>query len=216
MAFTHVVELGECMSSLAKRFGFRDYRTIYDDPSNAALKAKRPVPGILFPGDSVVIPDKQARVEARPTGKRHEFFTRVSRTFLRLKIDTARPLAFELVVDGGAPQVGTTDGTDVLVHEIAADAHAAQITFWPATLPVKTAANGSTMTLALGGLEPIEEIAGVKGRLQNLGFHHGPIDGQLDDRTVQAIKDFESFLGKPPTGQLSDTLRAELVSHHDL
>jgi hypothetical protein len=71
MPTTHLVEEGECPSSIAKRFGFRIWRTIYDDPSNATLRRKRPDPNVLAPGDVVMIPDREPRQEPGATGARH-------------------------------------------------------------------------------------------------------------------------------------------------
>lgn len=52
----HTVKAGECLSSIAASYGFRDYRTICDHPSNAAFRAKRPNPNLIYPGDVVMIP----------------------------------------------------------------------------------------------------------------------------------------------------------------
>jgi hypothetical protein len=215
MSVVHVVRQGECLSSIADRFGFRDYRTIYDDPANALLRQARPDPNVLSPGDRVEIPDKQARAEPAATGVRHAFFARVVPTFLRLELETARSLTYELRVDGRVVDRGVTDGKDVIVHPIEADARSAQITIWPSNMPSKTPASGSTIDLTLGALDPIDTIAGVQGRLKNLSFYHGPIDDRLNDATIEAIRAFEAFVGQPPTGQVSDALRAALVARHD-
>lgn len=54
----HVVRQGECLSAIAKRYGFASYRIIYDHPDNAELRRARPNPNLLFPGDVIVIPDR--------------------------------------------------------------------------------------------------------------------------------------------------------------
>ena len=33
----HIVKAGEHLSTIAEIYGFRDYRSIWDDPANAAL-----------------------------------------------------------------------------------------------------------------------------------------------------------------------------------
>ena len=75
MPIKHVVKQGECLSSIAKQYGFADYRTIYDHPLNAELKRKRPDPNIIQPGDVVWIPDKQQKQEQRSTQQTHKFVT---------------------------------------------------------------------------------------------------------------------------------------------
>jgi hypothetical protein len=214
MPRVHVVAQGDCMSSLAKRYGFRSYKTIYDDADNADLKQKRSDPNILFPGDRVVIPDKDGRVEEKPTGARHRFVVETTPTFVRLQIDTDRELAYRLQIDGREPIEGKTDGSDVIAHEIEADARAANITLWPATLEDKRDDNGVAIPLRLGALDPLEEVAGVQGRLLNLAFFAGAIDNQESAPTTEAIKAFERFLGRPVKGELTDALRAELAARH--
>jgi hypothetical protein len=72
MSTNHVIEQGEHLSHLAAQYGFRDYLTIWDHPNNAALKDKRQNPNVLFPGDSVFIPDKEKKSVSRPTGDNAE------------------------------------------------------------------------------------------------------------------------------------------------
>ena len=63
----HRVTQGESITTIALRYGFRDPKAIYDHPDNAELKKKRPSPDILFPGDVVIIPDKEAKSINAPT-----------------------------------------------------------------------------------------------------------------------------------------------------
>ena len=58
MATIHTVKKGETLGGIAKANGFKSFREIYDHPDNAAFKAKRPNPNLIFPGDVLVIPDK--------------------------------------------------------------------------------------------------------------------------------------------------------------
>ena len=67
----YIVQPGDFLLKIARQHGFRDYRTVYDDPANAAFRRKRPNPDVIFPGDQLVIPDKEPRVEQGATGQRH-------------------------------------------------------------------------------------------------------------------------------------------------
>ncbi|MBI2686060.1 MAG: hypothetical protein HYX27_07070 [Acidobacteria bacterium] len=61
---------GDCILSIAKALGIRDYQTLWD--ANGTLKATRPNPNMLVEGDTVVEPPKTKK-EVRKTGKRWTF-----------------------------------------------------------------------------------------------------------------------------------------------
>src|SRR4051812_33694555 len=78
----HVVEQGECLSSIAKAYGFSHWRIIYDDANNSAFRKKRPNPNLVYPGDQICIPDRVPRVEEGATECRHRFHTKLHKTQL--------------------------------------------------------------------------------------------------------------------------------------
>lgn len=207
---------GDCASSIANQFGFRDFRTLWDAPDNAELRSLRPDPNVLFPGDVVVVPDHELRVEEAETGRRHTFVARGKSPVLRLRIETDQPLDYELVVERGEPFRGTTDGSAPIVHPISASARSATLTLWPSSMSDKTPDKGMRIPVAIGALDPIDEIAGVQGRLRNLGFYDGPLDNRLEDLTREGIRAFERYLGREETGEPTASLRAALVQHHDV
>src|SRR5262249_33087150 len=87
MGKVHIVEQGEHLPGLAKANGFFTFRTILNDPENAALKeAREENPGVLFPGESVFIPDLQAKDESGATGRSHKFVLNRSLILLRIAI----------------------------------------------------------------------------------------------------------------------------------
>lgn len=57
MPKNYTVQPGDTLSKIASKHGFKDYREIYDHPSNASFRAKRPNPKLIFPGDVIVIPE---------------------------------------------------------------------------------------------------------------------------------------------------------------
>src|ERR1035438_5291586 len=65
MPTAYTVKQGDHLSRIADQFGFSDYRVIWDYAGNADLKAQRKNPHVLFPGDSVIIPDKEQRPQPR-------------------------------------------------------------------------------------------------------------------------------------------------------
>jgi hypothetical protein len=62
MSTEYIVVSGDYLSKIAKRFGFDDWRTIYNHPDNAAFRAKRPNPNLIYPGDRLMIPDMIAAI----------------------------------------------------------------------------------------------------------------------------------------------------------
>ncbi len=53
----HIVKAGESLSSIARQYGFLDWRPVYNHGSNATLRGLRPNPSLIRPGDQVAIPD---------------------------------------------------------------------------------------------------------------------------------------------------------------
>jgi len=67
----YTVVAGDTMVRIAKRFGFPEWRTIYNAPENAGFRAQRPNPDKIFPGDQLVIPDRDGA--GFQTGRTHRF-----------------------------------------------------------------------------------------------------------------------------------------------
>ena len=83
MPSKHTVQQGECLSSIARAYGFDDWRIIYNYPDNADFKKKHPNPNLIFPGEELVIPDLDAGGASGATEKKHPFV---------LKLDVAYTL----------------------------------------------------------------------------------------------------------------------------
>lgn len=66
MPTSYTVKPGDNLSKIAVKHGFNNYREIYDHPSNAAFRAKRPNPNFIFPGDVIIIPDKGGAPSSPP------------------------------------------------------------------------------------------------------------------------------------------------------
>ncbi len=213
MPTQHLVRPGECLSTIAHRYGFHDYKTIYDHPDNAELKQKRPNPNLIHPGDKVVIPDKDDKTVECATGKLHRFKMKVPNKELELKLEDALGealayAAFTLLVPGQAPVEGETDGDGVL------------------KAPVHVGATRATLhvgelrwDLAIGDLNPIDDtddegVSGIQGRLKNLGIDAGPIDGEMGPLTRAAIGAFEALHKLPITGECTGKTLAKLKEVH--
>lgn len=220
MATTHTVRQGEYLSSIAKKFGYRDWKTIYEHPQNHKLKERRPNPDILLPGDQIFIPDKQKKEESCNAGQSHRFKVTSSRNFLQiiLKDDQGEPLAnvaYTLKVAGQAkPYQASTDGSGLLKQEFPVGVESAELSLGEL---------GLTWNLEVGHLDPVDEvvedkaiITGVQARLNNLGFHCGKVDGILGPMTKEAIRRFQEVIleRKNPDGEPDKQTREALVREY--
>jgi len=66
MSTPYVVKSGDWLSKIAAAHGFSDWRDIYYHPDNAAFRAQRPNPDLIYPGDVVMIPDQGGGEQPKP------------------------------------------------------------------------------------------------------------------------------------------------------
>lgn len=93
---------------------------------------------------------------------------------------------------------GTTDSDGVVAVFIPPDAEKGKIVFPD---------SGEEYPLELGDLDPITEITGVQGRLRNLGFYDGPVDGEVRDELARAISVFQERHNLEASGDLDESIR---------
>src|SRR5690349_4167410 len=80
---SHTVQQGECLSSIAKQYGF-GADTVWNHANNEALRTKRKSPSVLYVGDVVFIPDKeQKQIQVAPKAT-HQFQVKSQAPELRL------------------------------------------------------------------------------------------------------------------------------------
>jgi len=201
----YIVKQGDCISSIAFERGFFP-ETIWNDPKNESLKQERKNLNALLPGDVVFIREKEEKKETVAYQKRHRFKRKgvPEKLVIRfMKDDKPRAAEkYELDIDGKKTE-GETDDDGYIKAVISPDANLAIITF------MKT---GEEYSLQLGHLDPVTVISGVQGRLDNLGFYSGPVDGNLNEALTKAIKEFqEKYLSKEQaTGELNELTQEKL------
>jgi Putative peptidoglycan binding domain len=209
----HIVNQGECVSRIAYQYGYRDYTRIYEHPNNAELRQKRPDPNLLFPGDKLFIPEVIEKTEVCVTGQKHVFRTMRPLRWLRVALEEEdnsrlanRP--YELVIDGSRFS-GLTSSQGLIEHRISMNAERG-------TLQV----DGKSWELAVAHLNPVGKatpdggVSGAQGRLRNLGYPVGAIDGILGPKTKTAIRWFQADEGLPAIGELSERTCMKLVEVH--
>jgi hypothetical protein len=204
----HVVQQGECLSSIAFESGFL-LDTIWNHPDNSELKQKRKDPNILQEGDVVNIPDLQLGEYSRPTDARHKFRLKNVPAMCRLQVfDGEQPRAnqkYLLIIDGTSFS-GSTDADGKLEQAMPPNAQRGKLTIGPDQM---------TYDLQFGYLDPVSEISGVQGRLINLGYDCGEINGEMNDRTKAAIQAFQHRFQLNETGQMDDNTQKKLEEIHD-
>ena len=213
MSREHIVAQGEHLSSIARRYGFADYRAIYDYPENAEFKRKRPDPNVVFPGARVVIPGPRERYVSCATGKLQRFRLRGPRVRLRLTLNDGNGgllanVPYTLVA-GAATLDGTTDGRGVVEQALETDVNEVLLTVWPGGRKENDAPQ-LTWTLLVGHLDPVDTISGIQARLANLGYDPGPTDGIPGPRTERAIRAFQRSHQLTEDGAVSAILQRKL------
>jgi N-acetylmuramoyl-L-alanine amidase len=215
MATYYTAKQGDCLSSIAHQFGFADWRTIYNDPNNADLRNLRPNPNIIYPNDSIYIPDKVPKEVARPTDQEHVFEAKRPKTWLRILVRDGQQAPaggckYHLEIDG-IPYPDAVLGSDgMLQAKVAADAKSGLLTVWFD----EQASVGHTWTLQLGHLDPVKTMSGIQARLSNLGYPCGPVDGIIGPLTQAAVRSFQEDNGLKVDGIPGPITQGKLQDRH--
>ena len=228
----YVVKQGDCISSIAKDTG-HFWETLWNHPDNAELKAVRQDPNVLLPGDRVTIPEVITKEESGATEERHRFVRRGEPAKLRIRLTEEgeprspgpeeegseeqreepredKPRAFvpyTLEVDDLSFS-DKTDSDGFLQHPIPGNAKQARLIIEPGT-PQEI-----IIPLQLGSVHPITEIAGVKQRLNNLGFDCGEDTEELTEEFREALTEFQEQYCDTVTGTLDQDTRDKLQEVH--
>lgn len=209
---SHTASGEEDMPKIACDQGFQDWRTIFEDDENDALREQRPNPDQLAKDDAVTIPGKDAEPEIKRTGQLHVFALAPEPVEkLRLRIDSDVGFTYELEVAGQMFR-GTKSAGAIIEHQIPRDATSG-------TLAVLHEGDSEEeerrFELKIGALEPVETDRGVQARLTNLGFDTQGVDGKIGTKTKSALERFQRFAGLEVTGEADDGTRQELETRHD-
>lgn len=189
----HFVAQGECLSSIAKTYGFFEPMVIFDFEANSTLKADRKNPNILYPKDCVAIPDLASKTNAAPTNSENLFQLKRPKTDLQLKIadecgGPCTDLRYNLCIDNKSVGEGQTSAEGMIVEAIPADLQFASLTIWFDEDSVE----GRTWDLLLGHLDPVKHLTGVQARLNNLGYPCGLVDGINGPLTKAAVRKYQA------------------------
>jgi hypothetical protein len=213
MATDYVVKQGDYLAKLAKQFGL-PANAIWNHPNNSDLKQKRPNPNVLFPGDQLHIPDLKAREESCNTDQLHGFETAFPTLRLRLVLEDRfkQPIANANCVLGVGSdfQNLTTDGNGKIDQLIQPGAQQGFVAIQDPQNPI----DGERIPLKIGDLDPIEEVSGQTGRLNNLGYFAGDVDDPDENSFLSAVEEFQCDFGLLVDGVCGPNTQAKLKQVH--
>ena len=218
MGTNHTVKQGEHLSSIARHYGFSEYKVIWNDPKNAKLKERRKNPNVLYPGDQLYIRDKEEKQESGSTEQRHTFRIKNSKLELRLVLEDqyGKPIKnaqCELRVENEVLHL-TSDGQGHINQRI------------PATLKngfliirdYETPLNEIVIPIKIGHLDPVEEQSGQLSRLNNLGYFAGPLANASQEENLalflSAVEEFQCEHGLTVDGKCGPLTQAKLKQVH--
>jgi hypothetical protein len=202
----YVVQQGDCLSSIAEQCGMLP-DTLWN--ANPDLKSKRKNANALLPGDVLVIPDRQVKQHPAATDQLHQFVRKGVPTKFRLILERyQQPIAdksYVLVIDGRQYQ-GTTASNGLLEVDLPANAQSGTVYVPDEQIEYD---------LSFGCVDPLDQVSGAQARLQNLGYYHGDVDGEMNDDFREALQYFQSDYGLEVTGEVDADTEEKLLSQHD-
>lgn len=214
MPQTHYVKPGEYLAQIARSYGFVDFHTIWDAPENQDLKNQRKNPNVLFPGDKLVIPDKELGEESRSTERRHRFEFQGQKLMLRIQLLDLKnkPVAGHegtLTIEGDSKEFKT--GSDGMVEKEISVEHAGgklvdagkPNSKRPFQLPLE-------IPIKIGHLDPEDKVTGQIARLNNLGYNAGEVpDHRPSDAEAEKLRKSPQFLSAVEEFQCDHQLKVD-------
>jgi hypothetical protein len=203
MSVIHKVEQGEFLAKIAQKYGFTDYKAIWNHPKNAQLKKKRVSPNVLNPGDMLFIPDKTERQESRGTTKVHNFVASARKVELQIVLTDVS----KNPVDGATGTLkveksiltANSGGDGLIKYEIPISSEKGDLT----VESEKLIAGGRRIPLVIGHLNDLEtepfdsapekaseQRAAWRDRLNNMGFFAGYEDTD-EEQFRWALEEFQ-------------------------
>ncbi|MFA6045734.1 MAG: peptidoglycan-binding protein [Phycisphaerales bacterium] len=213
----YVVQQGDHISKIASDHGLRLWETIWNHPDNAELKAKRVNPNVLLPGDELEVPEREEREENCATGQRHRFQAKTDGLVLRVKtLDFGQvPVAnaeATLWIAGDFEHLNT-DGNGMIEKPLPLNATEGRL-----RVVAETLAGTLDVPLGIGELDPVDEVTGQIGRLNNLGYDAGevepPADAIAKERLKSAIEEFQCDQGLKVDGICGPNTQKKLKEAH--
>lgn len=237
-AQTHKVRDGECINSIAFKYGFFP-DTLWSHADNSGLRKKRASPNVLQAGDEVAIPPLTAAKESGATESRHRFRRKGVPAMLRIKFNKRKEP--EEAEEPPSPIKGPSEYEEPEVEEkpaeyeplanapyvISGDVEGegksdgegmVEIPISPDALQAIIVFHKDTpeqliYELALGVIDPVDTPKGQAHRLSNLNYACLP-DSKEEDVIKAALKQFQTDQGLKATGESDQATRDKLLEVH--
>lgn len=205
---SYTVKRGDCLSSIAFEHGFF-WKTLYDHADNESLRAHGK-PFILKAGDSIEIPPLREKEVDAPTGRIHRFRRKgvPARFKITLRFYDGEPRANE-------PYFFELDGEFLEGDRKTDDQGKIDESIPPLARKVRLFLSDGeeVLTFALGDLDPVTTVRGMKARLINLGHYEGGIDDTRGQGFEVALRRYAEANGIKPDADESE-LQTQLVQDH--
>jgi len=215
-AADHTIAPGESIDFLAAVTGHQ-WKVIWEDPKNAALKERRPGRNVLKPGDVVHIPALRPVARSAATDLVHRF-TRLGVPVpfrVRLLDATGEPISdapYRMRV-GRRRYEGRTDADGRIERGVSPTATSVEVEV-DVENPDDQDAGAVVWRFDLNRLEPPETPLGAQARLKNLGYYDGGLDGVIGPATERALRAFKAERGLQEDATLDDAAQQALLDAH--
>lgn len=211
----HTVGDEECLDTIAFQYGFFP-ETIWNRGENASLRSARKTGFQLAPGDVLFVPEKRLKDAQCAIDKRHRFKRKGVPAKLRIRLldfegKPRKNVSYVLEIDPDTEFEGTTGSDAIITHFIPPDAVSGRLILQisPAAGEEDDGEEEEVYELALSQLRPSSMIAGIQQRLYNLGFLQPPLSGEMDERTVTALRQFQIARKIKDTGEVDGPTLAQ-------
>ena len=192
------VRPGECIESIAASCG-HFWEKIWNHEANSELKRTREDPNALLVGDRVEIPEIETKDESKATERRHRFRRKGVPSKLKVRIlddwEPRKHAKYRLVIDGTITE-GKTDGDGFVEEGLPPDASQGEL--------IIDREDGGTdhYRFDFGTVSPIDTEAGVKRRLQDMGYDTEDLE--------KAVSGFQQDQGLEESGTMDDETKSKL------
>ncbi|MFZ4575877.1 MAG: peptidoglycan-binding domain-containing protein [Phycisphaerales bacterium] len=197
---------GDSVVSLASSLGFLP-ETLWNHERNQSLHTGDRSPAVLHPGDELFVPPLTPRLEQCPTERKHRFRRRGVPSIFKIRFlfggEPRKGVSFTTRIDNVHGPDGTLNDEGYADFPIPPAARTVHMTLEASTGPEE-------YEFAVGHLDPVSKLTGLKHRLNSLGYHAGEENEDQTQLLADAIRAFQAANGLEVSGEPDDATRDRL------